>query len=202
MAGTTHETNDAAADTAMTKAQIAETLQHIADGFRQPRAPILHRPDEEGLEYETVSFPSEDGVPLEGWFIPKPGSDNLIIANHPRWFSRSRLPSHLEPWKSFAGATGNDFEVSFVPDYKLLHDIGYNVLTYDLRNHGQSGAANGGIFTVGQFESRDEVVPEWHVPGRARVPRSTASRALSRRGGARGCGPRGWASAGRSRADR
>jgi hypothetical protein len=30
-----------------------------------------------------VSFPSRDGVPLEGWFIPAPGSGRLIIANHP-----------------------------------------------------------------------------------------------------------------------
>ena len=142
----------------MTPTEIDNTLQTIADGFRAwPRAPIMHRPDEEGMEYEDVTFPSQDGVPLEGWFIPAPGSDKIIIANHPRWFNRSGLPSHLEPWKSFAGATGNDFEVNFVPDYKILHDAGYNILTYDLRNFGQSGAANGGIFTVGRFESRDVI---------------------------------------------
>lgn len=121
------------------------------------RSPILHTPAEQGLEYEDVSFPSEDGVPLEGWFIPAPGSDRIIIANHPRWFSRAGLPSHLEPWKSLGAATGNDFEVNFVPDYKILHDAGYHVLAYDLRNFGHSGAANGGVFTVGRFESRDVV---------------------------------------------
>jgi hypothetical protein len=113
-----------------------------------------------------VTFPSEDGVPLEGWFIPAPGSNKLIIANHPRWFSRSGLPSHLEPWRSLAGATGNDFEVNFVPDYKILYDAGYNVLAYDLRNFGQSGAGNGGIFTVGRFESRDVVGSLNYVRGR------------------------------------
>lgn len=138
--------------------QIDHILQRIADGFRMwVRSPIMHRPDEEGLEYEDVTFPSQDGVPLEGWFIPAPGSDKIIIANHPRWFNRSGLPSHLEPWRSLAGAAGNDFEVNLVPDYKILHDAGYNVLAYDLRNFGQSGAANGGVFTVGQFESRDVV---------------------------------------------
>ncbi|MEU0766656.1 alpha/beta hydrolase family protein [Streptomyces albogriseolus] len=138
--------------------QIAKTLRTIADSFRQSlRSPILHTPAEQGLEYEDVSFPSEDGVPLEGWFIPAPGSDRIIIANHPRWFSRAGLPSHLEPWKSLGAATGNDFEVNFVPDYKILHDAGYHVLAYDLRNFGHSGAANGGVFTVGRFESRDVV---------------------------------------------
>ncbi|MGW0762946.1 alpha/beta hydrolase family protein [Streptomyces sp. NPDC002814] len=144
--------------TDMTREEIDATLQKIADGFGTSlRSPILHRPDEAGLEYEDVAFPSEDGVPLEGWYIPAPGSDKILIANHPRWFSRAGLPSHLEPWKSLAGATGNDFEVNFIPDYKILHDAGYNILTYDLRNFGHSGAANGGIFTVGRFESRDVV---------------------------------------------
>jgi uncharacterized protein len=162
------ETTSSAQGKAMTQAQIEEILQRIADGFRHfPRAPILHRPDEAGLEYENVTFPSEDGVPLEGWFIPASGSDKIIVANHPRWFSRSGLPSHLEPWKSLAGATGNDFEVNFVPDYRILHDAGYNVLTYDLRNHGQSGAGNGGIFTVGQFEYRDVIGSLNYVRSRA-----------------------------------
>jgi hypothetical protein len=142
--------------TARTPEQIGEILDTIADSFRKSlRSPILHSPAEAGLAYEDVNFPSQDGVPLEGWFIPAEGSEKIIIANHPRWFSRSGLPSHLEPWKSLAGAAGNDFEVNFVPDYKILHDAGYNVLAYDLRNFGHSGAANGGLFTVGRFESRD-----------------------------------------------
>ena len=139
----------------MTPDQIEKTLTTIADGFIQPRSPIYHRPDEAGLAYEDVTFPAADGVPLEGWYIPADGSDKLVICNHPRWFNRSGLTSHLEPWKSFAGATGNDFEINFVPDYKILHDAGYHVLAYDLRNHGHSGAANGGIFTVGRYEYRD-----------------------------------------------
>lgn len=142
--------------TARTPEQIGEILDAIAGSFRESlRSPILHSPAEAGLAYEDVSFPSQDGVPLEGWFIPAEGSEKIIIANHPRWFSRSGLPSHLEPWKSLAGAAGNDFEVNFVPDYKILHDAGYHVLAYDLRNFGHSGAANGGLFTVGRFESRD-----------------------------------------------
>lgn len=34
---------------------------------------------------------------------------------------------------------------------------GYHVLTYDLRNHGLSGAANGGLTSSGIFEARDVV---------------------------------------------
>jgi hypothetical protein len=28
---------------------------------------------DDGLDYEDVTFPARDGVPLEGWFIPAPG---------------------------------------------------------------------------------------------------------------------------------
>jgi hypothetical protein len=114
-------------------------------------------PCELGLDYENVTFPSQDGVPLEGWFIPAPGSDKIIIANHPLWCSRSGLPAHLEPWRSIGAAAGNDFELNFMPDYKILHDAGCNVLTYDFRNYGLSSAADGGIITCGILEARDVI---------------------------------------------
>ena len=52
---------------------------------------------------------------------------------------------------------GNDFDVNLLPDYKILHDAGYNVLAYDFRNHGQSGRANGIVYTASRFESRDVI---------------------------------------------
>ena len=156
--------------------QIEKTLQTIAEGFRSwPRAPLWHSPAEAGLAFEEVSFPSHDGVPLEGWFIPASGSKKVVIANHPRWFNRAGLPSHLEPWRSLTGNTGNDFEVDFIPDYKILHDAGYNVLAYDLRNFGQSSAANGGVFTVGRFESRDVLGSLSYVRGRSDLRHMTVA---------------------------
>jgi pimeloyl-ACP methyl ester carboxylesterase len=138
--------------------QINDVLQRFADGFgQQRRSPVMHSPTEAGLDYENVTFPSRDGVPLEGWFIPASGSNKLIIANHPMGFSRSGLPAQFEPWHSQWAPSGNGFEVNFIPDYKILHDAGYNVLAYDLRNHGFSGAANGGTASSGIFEARDVV---------------------------------------------
>ena len=136
--------------------QADEALRRFADGFSWlRRAPVLHSPSEHGLEYEDVTFPARDGVPLEGWFIPAPGSGKLIIANHPMGFSRSGMPTQYEPWHTDWAASGNGFEVDLVPDYKILHDAGYNVLAYDLRNHGLSSAANGGVSTHGITEWRD-----------------------------------------------
>lgn len=50
-----------------------------------------------------------------------------------------------------------------MPDYMNLHDAGYNILCYDLRNHGRSGSNFGGsggqppFVTYGVYESRDVV---------------------------------------------
>src|SRR5580658_7539219 len=147
---------EAHAAPALTGEQIDRLLQGMADSFAQQlRAPILHSPSEHGLDYEDVTFPALDGVPLEGWFIPAAGSGKLIIANHPMGFSRSGIPAHLQPWKSVWAQSGNDIEVNLIADYKILHDAGYNVLAYDLRNSGLSSAANGGIASSGIFEARD-----------------------------------------------
>ncbi|SSC71028.1 unnamed protein product [Ciceribacter sp. T2.26MG-112.2] len=135
--------------------EARQILKGIATQIGYPiRAPLLKSPKDYGLDFERVSFPSLDGVPLEAWFIPCGGSDKLIIANHPLWFNRYGLPAHMEPWKSIGGPL-NAFEVDYVPDYKILHDNGYNVLAYDMRNLGQSGSANGGISSGGRFEARD-----------------------------------------------
>jgi pimeloyl-ACP methyl ester carboxylesterase len=124
---------------------LAEMMAHSA------RTPILRRPDEYGMEYEDVFFPAMDGVTLEGWFIPA-DSDRLIICNHPMPCNRYGYPGHLEPWTGFGG-----FEVNFLPEYKILRDAGYNILTYDVRNHGRSGMGSGGIIGHGVLEYRDVI---------------------------------------------
>lgn len=151
--------------------QLDAFFTTIADGFStSQRSPILHTPAEHGLEFQDVTFPSEDGTPLEGWFVPADGADTIVIMNHPRWFSRSGLPSHLEPWRSQGAETGNVVEVDFTPDIAILHSAGYHVLAYDLRNFGHSGAANGGLTTGGRFESRDVVGSLDHVRSRPDLP--------------------------------
>ena len=43
------------------------------------------------------------------------------------------------------GACTDAVEIDFVIQQKHLSDAGCNVLAYDIRNHGTSSAANGGI---------------------------------------------------------
>lgn len=137
--------------------EVDTTLDKFVESFAYTqRSPILHSPAEAGLDFEDIHFASTDGTPLEGWFIPCVGSDKLIICSHPFKFNRAGFPSHLEPWKSAYGP-GNDYEINFIPEYKILHDNGYNVLAYDFRNFGRSAAANGGLMYNNRFEARDVV---------------------------------------------
>lgn len=142
------------------------TLNAIASGIAyNARSPVIRWPGEAGLEWEDIYFPSADGTALEGWFIPCPGSDKIIVCAHAFGFSKAGFPAHIEPWKS-AWGPGNDYEINFIPDYKVLHDHGYNVLAYDFRNHGHSAAANGALNSNNRFELRDVIGSLAHVRSR------------------------------------
>jgi len=131
----------------------AEAIEGMAEMMAHSlRSPIMRTPDQYGMEYKDIFFPSTDGVTIEGWFIPAKNSKKLIICNHPMPANRYGFPGHLEPWKMFGG-----FEVNFLPEYKILHDAGYNIIAYDFRNHGRSGAGNGGIVAHGIVEYRDVI---------------------------------------------
>jgi pimeloyl-ACP methyl ester carboxylesterase len=139
----------------MNEEQITQVLDAIAGNFRgDQRAPVLGTPADLGMTYEDVTFPASDGVPLEGWFIPA-DSNKLVIVNHPMGFTRTGLPTDREPWCSTWAPSGNNINIPFLPDYKILHDADFNVLTHDLRNHGLSGSANGGVTSSGLYEARD-----------------------------------------------
>jgi pimeloyl-ACP methyl ester carboxylesterase len=136
----------------MNPQETDQVILALAQGLAKPqRTPILKRPDEVGLQFEDVFFPALDGLPLEGWFIPAE-SDRLVICNHFGPANRQGYPGHLEGFPA-----SNGIEVDFLPKYKALHDAGYNVLAYDLRNHGLSSSGNGGISGVGLIEWRDVI---------------------------------------------
>lgn len=114
------------------------TIAAVAAGYTSispKRAPILETPADYGLDFEDVRYKTPDGVELAAWFILAEGSNKLIICNHPATLNRYGFPGHQAPWSDF-----QDIEVKFGKVHKALHDAGYNVLAYDLRNHGESAA--------------------------------------------------------------
>jgi len=105
-----------------------------------------------GLDFEDVEFPARDGVRLSGWFIP--ANDNadsngatVVLVHGWRW---NRLGYRAEDL--FANVTGSS-EIDQLRFTQSLHNAGYHILAFDLRNHGQSAAAR--PVTFGQSEAKD-----------------------------------------------
>ncbi len=88
-------------------------------------------PSDLGLEYEDVSFTTEDGVRLEGWWMDR-GSDRTIVLLHGYTVSR---------WA---------FYIREMIEFLAQED--YNLLTFDFRSHGRSG---GNYTTFGNKELLD-----------------------------------------------
>ena len=129
-------------------------VKGLAEIVRPLRSVIHKTPDDYGITgWTDLVIPSDDGTPLEAWYIPAKGgeSNKLVIFNHALPMCRAGFPGHLgAPWSGYDAV-----EIDFVIQYKHLTDAGYNVLTYDIRNHGNSAAANGGLSGIGQWEWRD-----------------------------------------------
>lgn len=101
----------------------ARTLTH------PPRKPLTTTPGDQGIAYEDVFFPTEDGLTLSGWFIP-PQNGRTLIACHGIFDNREQ----------FLG-----------PAVELARH-GYGFLLYDSRAHGKS---SGTICTYGHDEIKD-----------------------------------------------
>lgn len=117
-----------------------------------PRSRLWATPADLGLAYEDVHFPARDGVRISGWFVPAEGE------------AADKKPAvvlvHGWPWNRLGAANdspltkllGNE-PVDLLRLAHTLHHAGYHVLSFDLRNHGQSAAAS--PVTFGWQEAKD-----------------------------------------------
>lgn len=120
-------------------------------GFYQSVRPSRIRsvvtPDEFGFIYEKVSFETQDGVPIRGWFIPRGGGE------------RSRVPAadtgqapSAETQKTIIALHGYPTDKgNILPFITFLNDE-YNLLLFDFRYLGESG---GKYSTAGAKEMLD-----------------------------------------------
>jgi pimeloyl-ACP methyl ester carboxylesterase len=111
--------------------------------------PITETPSDYDMEFEDISFKTEDNITLKGWLVTA-NSNNLIIMVHPGYFSRVGF----DP-KNQGLAKITNIEVKFLPTLKQLHEANYSIIFFDLRNHGESGKSNSGRVYVGLDEYKD-----------------------------------------------
>lgn len=115
------------------------------------RQPLWTTPSQMGLAYENVQFPALDSVRLSGWFVPADSGaqvrGNIILAHDWLW---NRLGDAADD-------LGADLSgISPIELLRLTHALhyeGYNVLMFDIRNHGES--ASHPPVTFGLSESSD-----------------------------------------------
>lgn len=117
-----------------------------------PRLGEWATPENYGLDYEEVQFPAWDGIRVSGWFIPAERLDGhnppTVILVHSWQWNRSGYTAN----GLFANVTGSK-KIELLKLAKIFHEQGYHVLTFDLRNHGQSASAH--PVTFGQGEAKD-----------------------------------------------
>ncbi len=116
------------------------------------RQALWATPESVGLDYEDVQFPARDGLRVSGWFIPAHGNSSIgkatiILVHSWQWNRLGYAANGL-----FASVSGS-LRIDLLNLAKSLHNEGYHVLTFDLRNHGQSAAAY--PVTFGQSEAKD-----------------------------------------------
>lgn len=96
---------------------------------RAVRSPITGTPGDMGLAYQDVSFTTEDGLKISGWYIPGRRAEGIIVVH---------------------GVDAN--KQGMLPIGVTLAEAGYHVLLIDLRGH---GASEGEQLSYGYREALD-----------------------------------------------
>jgi pimeloyl-ACP methyl ester carboxylesterase len=134
-----------------------------------PRQALWATPADLGMPFENVQFPARDGIRLSGWFIPGQGAAGekhgitLVMVHGWPW---NRLGTAAE---TILTDLPGSSPVQLIHLAHALHGNGYQLLMFDLRNHGQS--ANGGPVTFGLREARDLLGALDYLSGRPDVNR-------------------------------
>lgn len=109
--------------------------------IRPPRQRLWATPDELGMAYEDVQFPARDGLRLSGWFVP-------VRSENGQRPKATILLVHGWPWNRLGTAAENiltdlpgSAPVQLIHLALALHRRGYQLLMFDLRNHGLSAAS-------------------------------------------------------------
>lgn len=115
------------------------------------RQPVVKSPSDYGMIYEDIDFSTPDDIVIRGWLI-KGSSEYIVIMVPPMNFTKYGYSvDHQGTFKI------TDIEVEFLKTVKKLHNAGYTVLAFDLRNHGESDDHPGNLFALGNYEYNDVI---------------------------------------------
>lgn len=118
-----------------------------------PRQRLWATPADLGMPYEEVQFPARDGLRLSGWFIPSKESKEdahkatLILIHGWPW---NRLGTSAE---TILTDLPGSSPIQLIHLAHALHQAGYQLFMFDLRNHGESATAM--PVTFGLHEAND-----------------------------------------------
>ena len=104
------------------------------------RLPILITPNEIGINYEEVSFRTQDNIQINGWYIPSINGATILGVH---------------------GLNGN--RTHTMPYMQILVEHGYGMLLIDLRAHGESG---GEVFAAAWDSDQDVLAGLEYLKGR------------------------------------
>jgi uncharacterized protein len=131
-----------------------------------PRRRLWGTPGNLNIAFENVHFPAQDGVRLAGWFIPavtgalRKGATLILVHGWP-W---SRLGESAEDMIAMLDGSS---PVDLLRLAYALHNDGFNVLMFDLRNHGESAAMP--PVTFGVQEAKDLLGALAYLNGRSDI---------------------------------
>jgi alpha-beta hydrolase superfamily lysophospholipase len=126
----------------------------VAEGLvkagQDRHAPLIN-PGQYGLKYENVEFKTPEGISLKGWWIPASLKKPLgtVILAHGVFHNRDQVLTRAV----------------------FLQEAGYQVLAFDLRGHGESGASplSGGLLESGDFAAAAGFLAQKHWARRPMV---------------------------------
>ncbi len=126
-------------------------------GVHPPRFGTDDNPKRYGLDYESVAFPTSDGLTLRGWFIPAA--------------TESLEPSHQGEMAGNTCATilvghGYPFDKANILQHALFLHPSFHLLVFDFRYFGES---DGAYTTAGLLETRDVQAAVEYVKSRSDV---------------------------------
>ena len=112
-----------------------------------PRQPLTGTPGDYGLDFQSVAFPSADGLALTGWWIPAEplagqSQAPVVLLLHPLFGNRQGNVGQLRPRLPLRQPTIDLLQLA-----ARFHQAGDAVLLFDFRGHGesQSGLCAGGL---------------------------------------------------------